>query len=47
MDGEWFLKWSPTVESGGTETLEYDVDGDSEFDVSVEGIEAEKLTINA
>ena len=47
MDGEWFLKWSPTVESGGKATLEYDIDGDASFDVSVDGIEAEKLTINA
>ena len=49
MDGEWFLKWTPTVESGDTATLEYVIDGDADadFDVSVEGIEAEKLTINA
>ena len=47
MDGEWFLKWSPTVESGTSATLEYDVDEEATFDVSVDGIEAEKLTINA
>ncbi|MUV86017.1 DNA topoisomerase VI subunit B [Natronomonas sp. CBA1123] len=47
MDGEWFLKWSPTVAAGDTATLAYDIDGDADFDVSVEGIEAEKLTINA
>ncbi|MFW5964240.1 MAG: DNA topoisomerase VI subunit B, partial [Natronomonas sp.] len=47
MDGEWFLKWSPTVAASETATLEYDIDGDADFDVSVEGIEAEKLTINA
>ena len=47
MDGEWFLKWSPTVESGDTATLEYEIDGDADFDVSVEDIEAEKLTLNA
>ena len=47
MDGEWFLKWSPTVESGGTATLEYETDGDAAFDVSVDGVEAEKITINA
>jgi DNA topoisomerase-6 subunit B len=47
MDGEWFLKWSPTVAAGETATLSYEVDGDAEFDVSVEGIEAEKLTVNA
>ena len=47
MDGEWFLKWSPTVAAGDSATLEYDIDGDADFDVSVEGIEPEKLTINA
>ncbi|CAI49832.1 DNA topoisomerase 6 subunit B [Natronomonas pharaonis DSM 2160] len=47
MDGEWFLKWSPTVGGGETATLEYEVDGDAEFDISVEGIEAEKLTVDA
>ncbi|QLD87593.1 DNA topoisomerase VI subunit B [Natronomonas salina] len=47
MDGEWFLKWSPTVEGGEKATLAYEIDGDADFDVSVEGIEAEKLTVNA
>ena len=47
MDGEWFLKWSPEVASGETATLAYEIDDDADFDVSVEGIEAEKLTINA
>jgi DNA topoisomerase-6 subunit B len=47
MDGEWFVKWEPDVAGGDTEALEYDVDGDAEFDVSVEGIESEKLTIDA
>jgi DNA topoisomerase-6 subunit B len=46
MDGEWFVKWSPTVESGDEATLEYEIDGDASFDVSVEGIEDPKLTIN-
>ncbi len=47
MDGEWFLKWAPEVAAGETATLRYEVDGDAEFDVSVEGIEAERLTIDA
>ncbi len=47
MDGEWFIKWAPTVESGETVTLEYEAAGEADFDVSVEGIEAEKLTLNA
>jgi DNA topoisomerase-6 subunit B len=47
MDGEWFVKWSPTVSAGGTAVLEYDVDDDATFDVSVEGIEDAKLTVNS
>ena len=48
MDGEWFVKWSPTVAGGESATLSYDIDGaDADFDVSVEGVDAEKLTVNA
>jgi DNA topoisomerase-6 subunit B len=47
MDGEWFLKWSPTVTSGGDAALEYDLPDGADCTVSVEGIEDEKLTINA
>ncbi|MFW5958823.1 MAG: DNA topoisomerase VI subunit B [Natronomonas sp.] len=47
MDGEWFLKWSPTVSAGERAVLEYEVDGDAEFDISVDGIEPDILTINA
>jgi len=47
MDGEWFLKWSVSVASGDAATLTYEVSEDADFDVSVEGIEDEKLTINA
>jgi len=49
MDGEWFLKWSPTVPSGEEATLTYELE-DTEgatFDLSVEGIESEKLTTDA
>jgi DNA topoisomerase-6 subunit B len=46
MDGEWFVRWEPTVGSGGSETLEYAVDGDADFELSVEGIESEKLTVD-
>ncbi|WP_132061339.1 DNA topoisomerase VI subunit B [Halorussus amylolyticus] len=46
MDGEWFIKWSPTVESGDEAVLEYDIAEDASFDVSVEGIEDPKLTVN-
>ncbi|WP_459194183.1 DNA topoisomerase VI subunit B [Halosimplex sp. J119] len=47
MDGEWFVKWSTTVSAGDEATLEYEIDGDAEFDVTVDGLEDEKLTIDA
>ena len=47
MDGEWFVKWKPTVGSGEEATLEYDVPDDTEFDVNVDGVERERLTIDA
>ena len=46
MDGEWFVKWSPTVGSGEEAELTYEVDGDASFDANVEGIENAKLTDN-
>jgi DNA topoisomerase-6 subunit B len=47
MDGEYFVKWTPEVTAGTEASIEYSVDGDATFDVQVEGIEDEKLTINA
>jgi DNA topoisomerase-6 subunit B len=47
MDGEWFVKWSPTVGAGETAVLEYSVTDEAEFTVSVDGVEEEKLTVNA
>ncbi|WP_123534611.1 DNA topoisomerase VI subunit B [Halosimplex salinum] len=47
MDGEWFVKWSTSVSSGDETTLEYDVGDDAEFEISVEGLESERLTIDA
>jgi DNA topoisomerase-6 subunit B len=47
MDGEWFVQWSPSVSAGETATLTYEVGDDAEFDVDVDGVEAEKLTVNA
>jgi len=46
MDGEWFIKWSPTVSSGDEAALAYEVSEDAEFDISVEGIAEEKLTVD-
>ena len=45
MDGEWFVRWEPSVGAGETAELVYDVD-DAEFEVAVEGIAEEKLTTN-
>ncbi|WP_277552484.1 DNA topoisomerase VI subunit B [Halobaculum limi] len=47
LDGEWFVKWNPTVPSGEEAVLEYTVGEEAEFDVNVDGIETEKLTVNA
>ena len=47
MDGEWFVKWSPTVGAGERAVLEYSVDEPAEFTVSVDGVEDEKLTVDA
>ncbi|WP_275740841.1 DNA topoisomerase VI subunit B [Halorhabdus sp. SVX81] len=46
MDGEWFIKWSPTVSSGDEAVLTYEVSEDAAFDISVEGIAEEKLTVD-
>nr|WP_310736992.1 DNA topoisomerase VI subunit B [Natranaeroarchaeum sulfidigenes] len=46
MDGEWFVKWSPTVDSGDEATLSYVTGSDATFDVTVEGVEDAKLTVN-
>ena len=47
MDGEWFVKWSPTVAAGERAVLEYSADETAEFTVSVDGVEDEKLTVDA
>jgi len=47
MDDEWFIKWSPTVESGETETLSYSLSTDADASVNVDGVDDEKLTVNA
>jgi len=47
MDGEWFVNWSTSVSSGDEAVLEYDVGEDADFEISIEGLEDERLTINA
>ncbi|WP_128905614.1 DNA topoisomerase VI subunit B [Halorubrum amylolyticum] len=46
MDGEWFVQWKPEVPSGDERELTYAIDGDADFEVSVGGVETEKLTVN-
>jgi DNA topoisomerase-6 subunit B len=46
MDGEWFVKWSPSVSGGDEATLAYEVDDDATFDLSVQGVEDARLTVN-
>ena len=47
MDGEWFVKWEPTVGSGDEATLEYSIDEEATFDLDVKGVEEAKLTVDA
>ena len=47
MDGEWFIKWNPDVPGGDEAVIEYAVTDEAEFDISVEGLETEKVTVNA
>ena len=48
MEGEWFVRWEPEVSAGETARLTYAADdADADFDVSVGGVETEKLTVNA
>ncbi|MEE6210289.1 DNA topoisomerase VI subunit B [Salarchaeum sp. III] len=46
MDGEYFLTWEPTVSGGDDAELTANVPDGTECDLSVDGIQAEKLTIN-
>ncbi|MGQ4555069.1 DNA topoisomerase VI subunit B [Halobellus sp. GM3] len=47
LDGEWFITWTPSIPAGESAELAYTIASDAEFDVDVDGIETEKLTINA
>ncbi|RDI70406.1 DNA topoisomerase VI subunit B [Halopelagius longus] len=46
LDGEWFVKWNPSVPAGETVELTYTVASDASFDINVDGVETEKLTVN-
>ncbi|MFP8956386.1 DNA topoisomerase VI subunit B [Natrialbaceae archaeon A-CW3] len=45
MDGEWFISWEADVSGGDEATLEYTVSTDATFDVDVNGVDDEKLTV--
>ena len=47
MDGEWFLQWSPSVSAGEEASISYEVPEGTDFDVNVDGVDAEKMTVNA
>jgi DNA topoisomerase-6 subunit B len=47
LDGEWFISWEPSVPAGESAELTYTIAEDATFDVDVDGVEAEKLTIDA
>ena len=47
LDDEWFIQWSPAVSAGEETTLTYSVADETAFDITVDGVESEKLTLNA
>jgi DNA topoisomerase-6 subunit B len=47
LDGEWYIQWSPSVAAGEEAELIYTVGETADFDITVDGIEDEKLTLNA
>ncbi|MEF8779485.1 MAG: LAGLIDADG family homing endonuclease [Haloferacaceae archaeon] len=47
VDGEYFLSWTVEVAAGEEATLTYETSPDASFDVDVDGIDPEKLTIDA
>jgi len=47
LDGEWYVQWSPSVSAGDEAELTYTVGETADFEITVEGIEDEKLTLNA
>ena len=47
LDGEWFIQWTPAVSAGEEAELRYTVADDADFEITVEGVDREKLTINA
>ncbi len=46
MDGEWYVRWTPTVDAGDSASIQYHLQGDATGELAVSGIPAEKLTID-
>jgi DNA topoisomerase-6 subunit B len=46
MDGEWFLKWDPSVSGGEEAEIQYTADADADIEISVSEIADEKLTVS-
>ena len=44
MDGEWFIRWHPTVPAGDAVTLEYSTTDAERIEGTVDGIDAELVT---
>jgi len=47
LDGEWYITWEPSVGAGETVKLTYSVADDADFEIDVDGVDAEKLTVDA
>jgi len=46
LDGEWFVKWNPSVPAGERAELTYAVDDEATFEITVDGVEGERLTVD-
>jgi DNA topoisomerase-6 subunit B len=47
MDGEWYVNWAPEVAAGESATLSYRLEDGAEVRVTIDGVPAEKLTVEA
>jgi DNA topoisomerase-6 subunit B len=47
LDGEWFVQWDPSVSGGESVSLTYTVADGTDFDINVDGVESERLTVDA
>ncbi|MGM0605652.1 MAG: DNA topoisomerase VI subunit B [Halobacteriota archaeon] len=47
LDDEWFVQWTPSVSAGEDDSISYVVDDGADFELDVDGVDEEKLTVNA